>query len=115
MVGEAPSSSIEPTPQGPPSTQVTLAGVVPVAIPIPKKSKGVVVAVPGLEDKNVYKDEEDSEIGALFDEAFDTLSYAGNNSPLRGIEKQGSSSDSPSPSTTDIIFSKEFFNVGYRR
>lgn len=60
----APSSVVEPSPQGPPSTQVTLTSVVPIAVPLPRSSKGVAIPV-----ACVYKDGEDPEIEAIF-EAF---------------------------------------------
>ena len=53
-----------------------MASSVPTAVPVLARPRGVAVPVIGLEDENVYKDGEDPEIEALFDESRDPLHSA---------------------------------------
>lgn len=86
----APSSAAEFVAEESPSAQVTLAEVIPAAVSLPKRLKGVVVPVTESEEKSVYKDVEDPEIETLF-EGFEPSHYAGGASSPINTEKQGGS------------------------
>ena len=107
VAGGSSPSAREENPSGLASAHVTIATDVPNAIPVPTRSRGVAVPLTGLEDDNVYKEGEDPEIEAYFDETYDLLHPTEENVLQRSTEQQGFFFDYSS-SSTEIIFSRDF-------
>lgn len=88
-VAEGASIPIEgAAPQESPSAQVTVADVVTAGIPLPAKSKGVVVPVAEEDNPNVYIDGQDPTINAMFI-GVDLLQTIGGGSTSPQVDREG--------------------------